>query len=352
MKKVLIHCSTNYGTSNFGDVLFAYLILQRLTEKGFQAAFYDLSPYVSNYLYHVCELPEYHFPVESADGVIYFAGGYFGEPRGYRLDKKIIHYLRFMPVGNKAVRLNKKMAVIGIGAGNHLSFPTRLAVRRICQKSYGITTRDKESTAFLQSIGVTHQIETCSDIAQTIDFQKLRCSDEFYFNDCKKYVFLHTNFKTDIAYFFAEGLKLFFHHHPNVTAIVGADSEADIQVAYEMVASVLGRDRTVSYSYSTPDNLCYVLRRCGLIITYKLHVGILSAALGCSVIAFPKHEKVRRYYRQIGEAGRYVDYGEATVDDVSRLAEKYFEEPIELAPEIKALAQKNWDIVDSFLADI
>lgn len=351
MKKVIVHCSTNCGTSNFGDVLFAYMILKRLTEEGVHVSFYELSPYVSNYLYHIHKLPEYHFRLKEVDGIIYFAGGYFGEQRKVRIGKRIVHYLRFMPAGMRAVRLNKKIAVIGIGAGDYLSFFSKHAVQSICRKSSYITTRDRESTDFLKSIGVSNPIETCSDIAQTIDFHGLFDTEQFCFEGNKKYIFLHTNYQTDVSLLFAKGLKDFFNRHPDVMAIVGADSTADIHDAAGVAASILGGDRVKAYPYSTPDNLCRILGRCDLVMTYKLHVGILSATMGRSVIAFPKHEKVQRYYRQIGESGRCVNYCDADTSNISRLVEYYFGKPLELTPEIKALAQRNWEIIDSFLAD-
>lgn len=75
MKKVMIHCSTNDGSSNFGDVLFAKMILDYLGKKGFEAAFYDLSPYFEEYLYKKLGFPRHQFNLKDADAALYFGGG-------------------------------------------------------------------------------------------------------------------------------------------------------------------------------------------------------------------------------------------------------------------------------------
>lgn len=75
MKKVMIHCSTNDGSSNFGNVLFARMIMDYLGKKGYEAAFYDLSPYFEEYLYKKQGFPRHQFDLKDADAALYFGGG-------------------------------------------------------------------------------------------------------------------------------------------------------------------------------------------------------------------------------------------------------------------------------------
>lgn len=81
MKKVMIHCSTNDGSSNFGDVLFARMIMDYLGKKGYEAAFYDLSPYFEEYLYKKQGFPRHQFDLKDADAALYFGGGVFWRKR-------------------------------------------------------------------------------------------------------------------------------------------------------------------------------------------------------------------------------------------------------------------------------
>lgn len=80
MKKVMIHCSTNDGSSNFGDVLFAKMILDYLGKKGFEAAFYDLSPYFEEYLYKKQGFPRHQFNLRMLM-LLYTSGGVFWRKR-------------------------------------------------------------------------------------------------------------------------------------------------------------------------------------------------------------------------------------------------------------------------------
>ena len=352
MKKVMIHCSTNDGSSNFGDVLFAKMILDYLGKKGFEAAFYDLSPYFEEYLYKKQGFPRHQFNLKDADAALYFGGGYFGERECETLYQHIHHYQRFMRYGKKALKLNKKIAVIGIGAGNYLWGPSKTVVKNVCEKSLYVTTRDQESTDFLKKIGVSSDIKTCSDIVQTLNLESLSITEKTQLDEKKKYIFVHTSYKTDVAQMFAEGLEPFLQNHPDVDVIIGTDSVLDIEKPAGYIRDLLGHNRTIVYNYTTPDNLCWILSQCSLVVTYKLHVGIVSAALSKSVIAFPKHEKVKRYYQQIGESDRFKDFKSASPQDVLKMAECYWEKNIVLNDQISELAKRNWDVLDEFLKKV
>ena len=156
----------------------------------------------------------------------------------------------------------------------------------------------------------------------------------------------------DVAQLFAKGLEPFLHNHPDVDVIIGTDSVLDIEKSAGYIRDLLGHNRTIVYNYTTPDNLCWILSQCSLVVTYKLHVGIVSAALSKSVIAFPKHEKVKRYYQQIGESDRFKDFRSASPQDVLKMAECYWEKNIVLNDQISELAKRNWDVLDEFLKKV
>lgn len=349
-KKIIVHCSTNAGSSNFGDVLFAYMVLNHLQELGYQTRFYELSEYNYNYLYRIHGFEEYTFSMEEADAAIYFAGGYFGEKKHERIDLSIRHYVRFMPFGKKVLRLNIPLSIIGIGAGEYLWFPSKQAVREICDYATVITTRDEESTHYLKSIGVKKKLLTCSDIAQTLPNFSFLPNERIILQDEFEYIFLHTNYMRDVATLFCEGIKGFLVSHPNIKVIVGSDGITNIDEPFNIAVRSLGQERVIKYTYTNPENLCELLRQCKLVLTYKLHVGILSATFGSSVIAIAKHEKITRYYNQIGEIGRCVMFGDCTPAILAKLVEKYYYKTIKLPDEIINLANSNWEVLDSFLA--
>ena len=351
-KKIMVHCSTNGGSSNFGDVLFAKMILGYLLDKGYEVAFYDLSTYFRDYLYKQQGFPEYKFNLKEADAALYFGGGYFGERKCESIFQHIYHYRRFMQYGKKILDYNIKTAVIGIGAGNYLWGPSATVVKKICEKALYVSTRDCESTEFLNRIGVSRYIETCSDIAQTINKKELNITERMSLNPKRKYIYLHIGYQMDIAQLFAKGIKPFLDKNPNVDVILGADSVLKIDKTTAYIQDYLGHNRTIFYNYTTPDNLCWILSQCNLVITYKLHVGILTAALSKSVIAFPKHEKVKRYYHQIGEPDRILDFESTSPQDITRMAEKFLDKNLILNNHIRELAQKNWVVLNKFLKQI
>ena len=351
-KKILVHMSTNGNTSNFGDVVFADMILRYLSQKGYSVSFYELSTYVENYLYDIKRLPHDRFSMDKADGLVYFAGGYFGEPKGIRYDSHYRHYKRFMPFGKEAVKKNKKLAVIGIGGGPYLWLPSRKVVKRVCDHSSCITSRDEETAAYLKKLCPKAPVVVTTDIAQALDPSTLKTDEKLKLSPDNKYVYIHMSYKRDVGQKFAEALKPFLDNHPEVKVIAGADSLVNFSDSLEDVRGILGADNVIHYTYTTPDNLISILRQCDLIITYKLHVGIFSAALGKSVIAFAKHEKIPRYYRQINETGRCMMFDSASARDITVLIEQYFSKGIVLSDEIRRAASENWKVLDRFLDEL
>ena len=352
LKKIMVHCSTNAGTSNFGDVLFAEMVLRHLQDNGFKASFFDLSNYVNKYLYETKGLRQEKISVQEADAVLYFAGGYFGEKKRERIDRSIRHYQRFMRFGRIALMYNKPIAVIGIGAGPALWYPSKRIVTKVCNESTIITTRDIESADFLKSIGVNSKIVVCSDIAQTYHLPIHHQIKGVVLDDTAEYIFLHTNYQKDVSELFALSVKAYISNHPNIKVLIGADNVVDISEAVEVAKTILGENRVMIYTYTEPDDLCAVLAKCKLILTYKLHVGIISATLGKSVIALAKHEKIQRYYDQIGEPHRCINFTGCTTKDVEEHVESYYGKGINLSPLIISRANQNWELLDNFLTTI
>ena len=127
-KRIAVHLSTNWGTSNFGDVLFAEMIVNHLVEKGYEVSLFDASSYVKEYLYKRQNLPKTEFSLLKADACLYFAGGYFGEKKT-KLVLHLIHFHRFMRFGIYAALERKPIGVIGIGAGDYLWPLNRIIVK-------------------------------------------------------------------------------------------------------------------------------------------------------------------------------------------------------------------------------
>lgn len=351
-KKIIIHCSTNAGTSNFGDVIFSEMVLRHLQDRGYEASFYDISDYLGNYLYGMKDLQREVVTLQEADGAIYFAGGYFGEKKNERIDRSIRHYRRFMRFGKLVLKYHKPLAIIGIGAGPALWYPSQRIVSKVCNVASILTTRDNESADYLKSIGVSSIIRVCSDVAQTYSLPMGQQIKGVSVDESVEYIFLHTNYQQDVSALFARSIKSYISNHPNIKVIVGADNVVNIHEAARVAKNILGDEKVLVYTYSEPDDLCALLNRCNLILTYKLHVGIISATLGKSVIAVSKHEKIQRYYNQIGEHDRCMDFVGCTPELLERKVASYYGKGISLSQKIIDQAYENWQLLDDFLVSL
>ena len=72
--------------------------------------------------------------------------------------------------------------------------------------------------------------------------------------------------------------------------------------------------------YTDVDTLVGHLDRCAVVVTSKLHVGIVSIALGAASLSIPFHPKVTRLYRQLGISAFCEPYvGADPTDAVARM---------------------------------
>jgi polysaccharide pyruvyl transferase WcaK-like protein len=351
MKRIIVHCSTNFGSSNFGDAIFANIILKKLLSRGFEVSFFQLSKPMFNYLYVFNNNKYYRFGIKRADLALYFAGGYFGEPVKNLFRRRLIHYFRFFEFGRRVLKYRKKIAVVGIGGGPHLWRPSRKIVTKICEEASIIATRDIETTDFLNSLSPSTHIITLSDIAQSQsinDFVNTRDDPRIYGD----FIFLHVNDSSSVANLFAKSIKPLLASNPSLNVVVGSDCITNINSTYSLVSDIIGEKKVFRFEYSEPDSLCHVLNQAKLILTYKLHVGIFGAAFCKSVVAVYKNAKVKRYFKQINELDRCRSMEESTQSELETLVQKYFDKPITLSIDIFNMANMNWKIIDQFIGSI
>jgi polysaccharide pyruvyl transferase WcaK-like protein len=96
--------------------------------------------------------------------------------------------------------------------------------------------------------------------------------------------------------------------------------------------------------------LCKVIDNVDLIVTTKLHVGVVGARLGKSVISFSVHtEKIRRLYEEIGELERTYPLEKLDFDTGIKMLEKFHDKPINISDEVINKAKKSLGFIDEFL---
>ena len=109
------------------------------------------------------------------------------------------------------------------------------------------------------------------------------------------------------------------------------------------------KERNISafeHLYTDWYDMCFFLSKVDVIITRKLHVGILGSRFHKSVISTPMHlYKTLRFYKQIGEEGRCIQYQKLTDETIYDLLNEYADKKIIIPDEIVSLSNLNLSLL-------
>jgi len=106
---------------------------------------------------------------------------------------------------------------------------------------------------------------------------------------------------------------------------------------------------TASYSFTADgkDDNTELLRRADVVLTCKLHVGVVAAMFDKSVICAAEHpEKTIRFYSYIGEFGRCSSLYKSEPENILINLKKYENQPMHIDSRVKNLAMKHWDALN------
>lgn len=346
--KIMLHGATDRASSNFGDFLYGnelYCLCRNLDEDTY-VCYYNESPFFKQY---TKGHDENKFSIKEADRLVYIPGGYFSEPHNSTLKRTLINFKRYMPFGLAGCRQRKRMAIVGLGAGNiHTPF-LKWPLKRILKRAELITVRDELSEKALQEVSPKAQIENYGDMILSIDLPSLaqataqtqaikRKADE----KNKKLFVVHYNHSVQALELFAEVLKKFKDTHTEYLFVVAADSIiADDEELYNRFEQTVG-DRSVHYKYENPFELIELLRMADVVVTCKLHLGVVSCMLGKSVISVAEdYPKTSRFYGQIGQSNRCAPWNDCTADKLANMLDQFCEKPIAIPYELIEKSKKH-----------
>lgn len=351
---IVIHGATH--SSNFGDVLFAYLFYNACKNSGCKVELLNMPKFkVSDFCKN-----ELQYNVNGRfirqlrmDCLIMMSGGYLGEDM-VSFKNSLKRYLHYILPARLFEIMHKPVYIIGVGGGPLTSnFLRRATVKMLNRASY-VSVRDIETKKYFEEYGVTKEVCLTTDTAQVIDSKFVAChagSDSLNGLDKnKKYFFFHVvNKPADdarMASTVALAINHFLKDHAEYDVIIGNDEQTDITRLEAYKTVIDGRKHV--FEYRSVFQLCHLLGEMQFVITPKLHVGIVSASLGKSVVSFPIHrEKTGRYYKQIGESERSVHMQSVTEQIAFDQIEKYYDKPIRLDGDIRKLAEYNIDFAQS-----
>lgn len=230
--------------------------------------------------------------------LIYAGGGYFGEPprSGLRLLKWYIRNYNRHIVWLKDFK-KAKIGVFGVGYGP-LSLPfLRNILSSPLIKAEVVLFRDKESLSYFNSYNRKASVKTdvCTDFALSIHASN---------NERQNIVALHLPVVSlEKIEEILEAIKDSSYSDFDIDFISDGDSQfsAEYKSSLEKILSYLEIKNAVSFTkYTDIDELISRLSIYRFVITSKLHVGIVTTALGGKVISLPWHSKTVRLYRQLG----------------------------------------------------
>ncbi len=355
--KILINGATS-GT-NFGDFLFAQMYQNHIAQivgkenVVWHSNYFAYSDFYKKHLENnnKCKLKD-------IDALVYMPGGYFCGSSN-KLKMYLTVYITYFRIGLKCIRRKIPYAILGMEVGHSKSSFIEKIQKKLMRNAKIVSVRNEESYEVAKSYGVEN-LHCVTDNVFAMDeslFAHAEISDEIK-NIQGRTLFLHVNPYMSrnllIKQKVVPVLNKFLESHPDYTVILGADQYSEEALeSMQDVARDINTQKIVYNVYDNPLALCKVLSKVDTIVTTKLHVGIVGAKFGKSVISFSGHtEKIKRLYGQLGESGRTYPLRDLTTQKGAEMLEQYHDTPIIVKDEIVQKAKTNFDLLDEFLREI
>ena len=101
------------------------------------------------------------------------------------------------------------------------------------------------------------------------------------------------------------------------------------------------------FHYDSPFVFTEFLKKVDLVLTCKLHLGVVSCMFNKSVIVAAVHpEKTSRFYKQIGEEGRCVSLFDTDGSQLYEMMEKYHDKKVIIPDETIDKANITWKLLN------
>ena len=356
MKKVMLHGATNM--SNYGDYLFAEFFYRKLIDNGIEPIFYTdrkygIGEYFSKYLNYkpTGSLSDAY---KECDALVFISGGYFVGPSSHAYFDEFKLIARYFKPAFRFMKMNKPIYVLGVGAGPFDSRPYSKKAKKVLNYAAPITVRNIESKRFCEEYGVASSIEVTADTAlvvrQYLDKYKTDVP-KFEIEAGKKMLLFHIDSNATVKDKFrriiAPAVKRFLETNTEYRLYLAADGVKDEKL-YSDYRQIFADMNPTVLIYDDPWVLTRQIERADLIITTKLHMGIVGSTLGSSVVSFPFiPNKTRRFYNQINESERCVPINEIAEEKVLSMLERYKDKSICVPSDLVKLASRNLELLPS-----
>ena len=350
---IMLHGATNCKSSNYGDFIYGDMIYSYFKNLNFNVLFYQPSEFFVKYLNNYKKID--YFSKKDANLIVYIPGGYFGEGQNARFRDNIIQFLRFMPLGLWASRNKKDMIVLGVGAGPLKNPLMKYGVKRIINSSKLVTTRDNESYKCLKMISSNNQIFESGDLILTYKVQ-MKKNKSKQINDIirdangKKLFIIHFNHDLIALDKFVKAINMFDSYNNDYYYVVASDSILDNELNNISMFKENAKFNFYHFIYTDPYELSTLLNECSVVLTCKLHVGVVSSLLNKSVIVAACHyDKTKRFYEQIGYSDRCINLYNSSDKEIYELIEKKKSDKINIPKKEIIKAQLTWNLLKDYI---
>lgn len=290
----------SYYGDNFGDTLFIKVFVEWLKEIRPEIEQELLLPYAS-------ERARRTVNVSAIRGIrallkckclVFMGGGYFGEPR----DKAYIWHIRLivrhLSIVYFARVFRKPYIFIGLGAGPLTNCITRRMCVAACNRSKGVLVRDVESRNYLVEYGVRPEkiTVTADSILGLKSYRKSVANDKLKIGIHLPMIHMHPNIEQvvkEIAYFASE------HEGCEMYAFKDFYKETFQDASIPVYNKYLGQENYMYMPYQSPTQLIQMIGDFDIVITNKLHCGIVALTQGTFVCSVAFHSKTQRLYDQL-----------------------------------------------------
>lgn len=302
MKNLYIHGS--FMNDNYGD----YLLFERVYNicNKFSDDYYvyssDVSSFYDNFMNFNRKSKKE--AINEADVIVLAGGGYFGEPPKMKLLWNIRFLIKHALPIYKATRRKVPVCVVGLGVGPLSLYVSRLITKFIFNNAEIVCVRDQESKEFLLSCGVDRDILCFPDIMMGATKKELLGNIDYSDINSTGKIVVHLttkcDSKTDNMFKVISDVKKIANEYGEKLVIVTDQARESQRKRAEHIREILEDSSIPIYYYNSPYELSNIISKSKMVITDKLHVGIIATRFSIPVISVAAHTKTLRFYKQIG----------------------------------------------------
>lgn len=358
--KILLSGAT--AGTNFGDFLFAKMFQNYIGDiVGKESVFWFTGGYFAFSKFYAKHLNyNRRYRLRDIDLLVYISGGYFGG-----LDRSLFDYfVRFMNyfyIGVRCVIRRIPIIIIGVEASKSNSRFIDSVQKFLIKKAKLVIVRNQPSFEYISSFIINDPKVICTADSvfsiKKVFFENTEIPDNIR-NHNGPLFFYHTkpslNEEDAHVRLIIPIINRFIKSHPEYTIIVSPDQYSEnFDKTEAIISRHLEAKNVIYYRYDNPVALCNVINQCDVVLTDKLHVGIVGVHLGKSVISFSGHtQKIARLYEQLNVSERTIALSKLTLEKGVEMLEKFHDAPIQVPQDITLAAESNFKYLSQFIIQL